>query len=261
LIELSRIRGLFDISGKVALITGAAGTLGAAFAEALASEGAKIFLIDRRGGELSKVASDLQVKGLECEWLEADLTNEEDINRAFKKCEDNLRRIDILVNSVGDSVYKPTLELSLTEWNRVISVNLTSAFLCSRRAAKSMIEAGIRGKIINVASIYGLRADRFPIAAYYSSKAGLINLTKALAVEWARYGINVNAIAPSFVSSRLTRVILEDLKSREYVLSRTPLRRLAQPEDLLGALIFLASSASDYVTGQVISVDGGWCAW
>ena len=122
-----------------------------------------------------------------------------------------------------------------------------------------MIEAGIRGKIINVASIYGLRADRFPIAAYYSSKAGLVNLTKALAVEWARYGINVNAIAPSFVSSRLTRV--EDLKSREYVVNRTPHRRLAQPEDLLGALIFLASSASDYVTGQVIAVDGGWCAW
>ena len=261
MIELSKIKGLFDLRGKVALITGAAGTLGAAFAEALASEGAKIFLVDRRGEELSKVASELQVKGLACEWLEANLTMEEDVDKAFSRCEESFGHLNILINSVGYSVYKPTIELSLAEWNKVISVNLTSAFLCSKRAAKSMIEGGIRGKIINVASIYGLRADRFPIAAYYSSKAGLVNLTKALAVEWARYGINVNAIAPSFVSSRLTRVILEDPRSREHVLNRTPLRRIAQPEDLLGALIFLASSASDYVTGQVIVVDGGWCAW
>lgn len=258
---LSRVKGLFDVSGKVALITGAAGTLGAAFAEALASEGAKIFLADRRGEALSKVASDLQAKGLGGEWFEADLTKEGEINRAFERCEESLGHVDILVNSVGDSVYKPTLDLSLAEWNKVVSVNLTSAFLSSRRAAKSMIEAGVRGKIIHVASIYGLRADRFPIAAYYSSKAGLVNLTKALAVEWARYRINVNAIAPSFVSSRLTRVILEDPKGREHVLNHTPLRRVAQPEDLLGALIFLASPASDYVTGQVIVVDGGWCAW
>ena len=261
MIGLSKVKELFDLRDKVTLITGAAGTLGAAFAEALASEGAKVFLVDRRGGELSRVASDLQVKGLRCEWVEADLTKEEDIERAFSRCEGSLGHINILVNSVGDSVYKPTLDLSLAEWNRVISVNLTSAFLCSKRAAKSMIEAGIRGKIINVASIYGLRADHFPIAAYYASKAGVVNLTKALAVEWASYGINVNAIAPSFIPSRLTRVILEDPRGREHVLNRTPLRRLAQPEDLIGALLFLASPASDYVTGQVIVVDGGWCAW
>ena len=258
---MNRAKELFDLSSKVALITGAAGTLGAKFAETLASEGAKVFIADRKGEELSKVAAELQTKGFECEWIKADLTQEEDIDRAFSRCEESLGHIDILVNSVGDSVYKPTLELSLAEWNRVISVNLTSAFLCSKRAAKSMIDAGIRGKIVNVASIYGLRVDYFPIAAYYSSKAGLINLTKALAVEWARFGINVNAIAPSFVFSRLTRVILEDPQGRKHVLDRTPLRRLAQPEDLLGALIFLASSASDYVTGQVIVVDGGWCAW
>lgn len=258
---MSRVKRLFDVGGKVALVTGAAGTIGAAFAEALASEGAKVFLVDRRGGDLSRVASDLQAKGLGCEWSEADLTKEEEIERAFSRCEEVLGHIDILVNSIGDSVYKPTLDLSLAEWNRVISVNLTSAFLCSKRAAKSMIDSGKRGKIINVASIYGLRVDYFPIAAYYSSKAGLINLTKALAVEWARFGINVNAIAPSFVPSRLTKIILEDPQSREHVLNRTPLRRLAQPEDLLGALMFLASPASDYITGQVIVVDGGWCAW
>jgi len=201
---LNRAKELFDLSSKVALITGAAGTLGAKFAETLASEGAKVFIADRKGEELSKVAAELQTKGFECEWIKADLTQEEDIDRAFSRCEESLGHIDILVNSVGDSVYKPTLELSLAE---------------------------------------------------------LINLTKALAVEWARFGINVNAIAPSFVFSRLTRVILEDPQGRKHVLDRTPLRRLAQPEDLLGALIFLASSASDYVTGQVIVVDGGWCAW
>jgi NAD(P)-dependent dehydrogenase (short-subunit alcohol dehydrogenase family) len=258
---LSIIKALFDLNDKVALITGAGGTLGAAFSEALVSEGAKIFLTDRRVEDLRKVASALSAKRFRVEWLEADLTKEEDINRVFVRCEETLGHIDIFVNSVGDSVYKPTLNLTLQEWNRVLSVNLTSAFLCSKRAAKSMIEAGIRGKIIHVASIYGLRADRFPIAAYYSSKAGLVNLTKALAIEWARYGINVNAIAPSFVSSRLTKVILEEPKSREHVLNHTPLRRIAEPEDLLGALLFLATQASDYVTGQVIAVDGGWCAW
>jgi len=258
---LSIIKELFGLSNKVALITGAAGTLGAAFANALAAEGAKIFLADRRVEDLQQVASALDAKKLRVEWLEADLTKEDDIDRVFRRCEETLGHIDILVNSIGDSVYKPTLDLSLSEWNRVISINLTSAFLCSKRAAKSMIEAGIRGKIIHIASIYGLRADRFPIAAYYSSKAGLVNLTKALAVEWARYGINVNAIAPSFVSSRLTRVILEEPKSREHILNHTPLRRIAEPTDLLGALIFLASPASDFVTGQVIVVDGGWSAW
>ncbi|MEM3387349.1 MAG: SDR family oxidoreductase [Nitrososphaerales archaeon] len=252
---------LFDVSGRVAVVTGAAGTLGYAFAEALASRGAKVFLTDRRAEDLRKVALDLSGKGLNVDWLEADLTREEDVDRAFNKCESTLGHPNVLVNSIGDSIYKPTLDLSLAEWNRVINVNLTAAFLCSKRAAKSMIEASIRGKIIHIASIYGLRADRFPIAAYYSSKAGLVNLTKALAVEWARYGINVNAIAPSFFASRLTKVILEDTKSREHLLNHTPLRRLAEPQDLVGALIFLASPASDYVTGQVIVVDGGWSSW
>lgn len=255
------INGLFDISGKVAVVTGAAGTLGASFAEGLAAGGAKVFLTDRRSEDLNKVASSLRDKGLEVEWLEADLTKEEEVDKVFNKCEATLGRSNILVNSVGVSTYKPTLKLSLAEWNRVVNVNLTSAFLCSKRAAKSMIEAGIKGKIIHVASIYGLRADRFPIAAYYSTKAGLVNLIKALAIEWAKYGINVNAIAPSFVASRLTKVILEDPESREHVLNRTPLRRIAEPQDLIGALIFLASPASDYITGQVIVVDGGWSAW
>lgn len=252
---------LFNVKGKVALVSGAAGTIGAAFAETLASEGANVFLADRRIEDLTKVGSALRGKGLKVEWLEADLTKEEEIERAFKRCEETLGPINIFVNSIGDSIYKPTLDLTLAEWNRVINVNLTSAFLCSKRAAKSMIEAGVKGKIIHIASIYGLRADRFPIAAYYSSKAGLVNLTRALAVEWARYGINVNAIAPSYVASRLTKVILEDAKSREHLLSRTPLRRLAEPKDLIGTLIFLASPASDYITGQVIVVDGGWCSW
>ena len=150
--------------------------------------------------------------------------------------------------------------MQLADWNKVVNVNLNSVFLCSKESAKYMIKQR-RGKIINLASIYGLIADRFPISAYYASKAAIVNLTKALAIEWGRYRINVNAIAPSFFMSRMTKDFFEDFNIRNYILDKTPVRRLAETKDIIGSLIFLASSASDYITGQTIVVDGGWTAW
>ena len=149
--------------------------------------------------------------------------------------------------------------MSLEEWKKVIDVNLTGVFLCARTAAREMIKKKY-GKIVNIASIYGAVGDIFPTAPYYASKGAVINLTRALAIEWASYKINVNAIAPGFFPSEMTETVFRDEKTLKYILSRTPLGRTGEPLDLKAALTYLTSPASNYVTGQTLFVDGGWTA-
>jgi NAD(P)-dependent dehydrogenase (short-subunit alcohol dehydrogenase family) len=159
------------------------------------------------------------------------------------------------------SIDKPALEMPLEDWNRVVDVNLTGVWLCSRTACRLMQMKNVRGKIINIASTYGRQADLEPSAPYYATKAAIINLTRALAVEWASHGINVNAIAPGYFPTRMTRIVDENPEIKRRFLSRIILKRAGDPtRDLAGALIFLASNASDYMTGQTIFVDGGWTA-
>jgi len=182
------------------------------------------------------------------------------VRNAVTVIEEKFGRIDILVNNAAISAEIPALEIRLEDWNRVIGVNLTGVWLCSRTACQSMVRKKVKGRIVNIASVYGLQADVEPSAPYYATKAAVINLTRALAVEWAPYGIRVNAIGPGyFFPTGMTRFQDEEVKRR--YLARIPLRRPGDPQkDLAGALIFLASSASDYVTGQTIFVDGGWRA-
>ena len=169
-------------------------------------------------------------------------------------------RLDILVNNAGVAAMSPATDISVEDWNRVVSINLTGTFLCARTAAKQMMKRG-GGKIVNIASIYGAVGDVFPASPYYATKGAVINLTRDLAVEWAPFKVNVNAIAPGFFPSEMTEGIFADPHYLEYINKQTPLGRTGNAEDLKGAVVYLASSASDYVTGQTIFVDGGWTAW
>jgi NAD(P)-dependent dehydrogenase (short-subunit alcohol dehydrogenase family) len=191
--------------------------------------------------------------------VKADVSQEEQVIKMVKTAIEKFGSLEILVNNAGIASLSPSVDMSLKEWKKVIDINLTGVFLCARTAAREMIKRKY-GKIVNIASIYGAVGDIFPTAPYYASKGAVINLTRALAVEWAPHKINVNAIAPGFFSSEMTTSLFQDEKALKYILSRTALGRTGEPLDLKAALIYLASPASDYLTGQTIFVDGGWTA-
>jgi len=250
----------FDIKGQAAIVTGASSGLGIAFAETLAERGVNLIIAARRYEKLVKVAEDLSSKyGITVIPFQTDVSQEEHVVNMMKTAIEKFGSIDILVNNAGTASLSPSVDMNLEEWKRVIDVNLTGVFLCARAAAREMIKKKY-GKIVNIASIYGAVGDIFPTAPYYASKGAVINLTRALAIEWAPYKINVNAIAPGFFPSEMTETLFRDEKTLKYILSRTPLGRTGEPLDLKAALIYLASPASNYVTGQTIFVDGGWTA-
>lgn len=250
----------FEISGKAAIVTGASSGLGVTFAETLAESGVNVVIAARRYNRLVEVAERLRKLGVEVIPIETDVTVEKDVEKMVGTAVENFGRVDILVNNAGVATVSPSIEMSLEEWNKVINVNLTGVFLCARAAAKEMLKRRY-GKIINIASIYGAVGDVFPSAPYYATKGAVINLTRAFAIEWAPYKINVNAIAPGFFPSEMTAPIFQDEKTRGYIISKTPLGRIGETIDLKAALLYLASPASDYVTGQTLFVDGGWTAW
>jgi NAD(P)-dependent dehydrogenase (short-subunit alcohol dehydrogenase family) len=258
------VQNIFDISGLCAWVTGASkGGLGHHHALTLARHGANVTISDlsSRAEDLAETKTQLEREGANVLALHVDVSNESDVRRAVNDIEKKFGRLDILVNNAGVSVDGPALEMGLEGWNHVLNVNLTGVWLCARTACALMIRKNIKGKIINIASVYGIRADLEPSAPYYSTKAAVINLTRALAIEWAPHGINVNAIAPGYFPSLMTRDVDESPDLKRRFLSRIPLKRPGDPaKDLAGALIYLASSASDYVTGQTIVVDGGWTA-
>jgi gluconate 5-dehydrogenase len=214
----------------------------------------------RRYEKLIKVAEDISSKyGVKVVPVQVDVSQEEQIINMVKTALEKFGSIEILVNNAGTASISPSIDMSLEEWKKVIDVNLTGVFLCARTAAREMIKKNY-GKIVNIASIYGAVGDIFPTAPYYASKGAVINLTRALAIEWATYKINVNAIAPGFFPSEMTESVFRDEKALKYILSRTPLARTGESLDLKAALTYLASPASNYVTGQTIFVDGGWTA-
>lgn len=252
---------LFRLDKKVALVTGGSSGLGVVAAEALAEAGSRVVLLARRKERLKAVVEHLRSNNHEADFICCDLTVEKELTKAVEKVRDEFGPVEILVNNAGITHASPSIETFAEDWRKVFDVNLTAAFLLSRMVAKQMVENKTGGKIINVSSVYGLMADVSPEAAYYASKAGLIGLTKQLALEWAPHRINVNAIAPGFFPSEMTAPIIENLDSLSYTLSRIPMHRIGLPADLKGVVVFLASRASDYVTGQVIVVDGGWTLW
>ena len=252
---------LFNLDGKTAVVTGSSSGLGVIMAEALCEAGARVVLVARRVERLKSVASFLESRGFAVKFFQCDVGRDRDVVETVKKIVDDMGKIDILVNNAGITIPSSTIEMKLEDWEKVLNVNLTGVFLFCREVAKNMIKIGEGGKIINVSSIYGLIADDTPELPYFVSKAGLLGLTRQLALELAPYRINVNAIAPGFFPSEMTSQFISDLDNLSLTLSKIPLRRIGMPNDLKGVIIFLASRASDYITGQVIVIDGGWSIW
>lgn len=255
------MNNLFDLKGKKAVVTGASSGLGVQFAKALASFGADVALLARRIERLEKLAKEItSTYGVKSIAIQCDVCDESQVELAMDKTSQELGDIHILVNNAGVVSLGATEEFPLSEWNRIINTNLTGVFLCAKHACRYMKKNNY-GRIINISSVAGFVGfeGRYE-AAYGASKGGVINLTRYLAVEWGRYGINVNCIAPGFFPSEMTQASLNDPNRLAYIKSRTALDRWGRDGELDGILIYFASDASSYTTGQTIAVDGGWLA-
>ncbi len=249
----------FDLTGRVAVVPGAGRGLGRVMALALAAAGADIVVSSRTAPEIESVRDEIRALGRRAEAAPADITSEADCERLAGEAIAGLGQVDILVNNAGMNIRKPVLELSTDEYQQVLRTNLEGYFLCARAVGRHMVARG-SGKVINISSIMG-RVALPNQAAYASSKGAIEQLTKVLALEWAPHGVQVNAIAPTYFETELTRPLFEDPERQHFITERTPMGRWGQPHELAGAVIFLASDASSYVTGHTLVVDGGWTAW
>jgi gluconate 5-dehydrogenase len=249
---------LFDLSGRTALVTGSSRGLGRAMAEGLAAAGARVVLHGQDEHRLAAATEAMRGQGHEVRGTRFDITDEAAILDAFAQLDADGVTIDILVNNAGIQLRKPMLELATDEWRKVIDANLTGAFIVAREAARRMVPRG-HGKIVNIGSLTS-EVARATIAPYAVSKGGIKLLTRAMAAEWAAHGIQANAIGPGYMLTDMNKALIEDEKFDAWVKARTPAKRWGRPEELVGAVIFLASAASDYVNGQIIYVDGGMLA-
>ena len=247
-----------DLSGRVAFVTGASSGLGAQFAKTLARAGAAVVLASRDTDRLKELRARIEGEGGDAHVVELDVTRLDSIRAAVARAETEVGPIDILVNNAGIQLRKPMVELTTPEWRKVIDTNLTSAFVVGREAAKRMIASG-HGKIINIGSLTSELA-RATVAPYTVAKGGIKMLTRAMAAEWAAHGIQANAIGPGYMLTDMNQALVEDPTFDAWVKSRAPAKRWGRPEELIGTAVFLASSASDYVNGQIIYVDGGMLA-
>jgi NAD(P)-dependent dehydrogenase (short-subunit alcohol dehydrogenase family) len=253
---------LFDLSGRVAIVTGAGSGLGALFAQALAEAGADVVCADLNLAGARDTVGAIEAMGRSALAVEVNVTDEAAVVAMVQTTLDRFGRLDIIVNNAGIGITGPPEEMTLADWQKSIDVNLTGVFLCAREAAKVMIAAGNGGRIINIASILGAVASMpGPATAYAASKGGVINLTRDLAVHWASHGIRVNAIAPAYFPSAMTGNAFAVPEIVAELDRRTPLGRTGMLEELKGPIVFLASDASSYVTGHTLFVDGGWTAW
>jgi gluconate 5-dehydrogenase len=251
---------LFDLAGKKAIVTGASSGLGVQFAKALAREGVSVSIWARRVEKLEEVAKEIAALGVECLPLKVDVLDTEEIRAAVEKVKESFGRIDILVNNAGVAAVAPAESQSNDDWARVIDTNLTSVYHVSREVGRVMIDQKY-GKIINLGSIHSRVAmPGLPISGYCSAKGGVFMLTKDLANEWAKYGITVNAIGPSYFASEMTGAVLEDPGFQKIIETYCPMGRVGKPGELDGALVYFASDASSFTTGQLLNIDGGWTA-
>lgn len=246
---------LFSLDGRVALVTGASSGLGESFARVLAGAGAKIALAARRGDRLVALAKELQDQGARALPIEVDVSDPAQVARAVEETETELGPLRILVNNAGVAKTAAALETSLEDWDSVIEVNLRGAWIMAQEAGRAMAAHGEGGSIINISSILGLNGTQ-GVPAYGASKAALINLTRALAAEWARHGIRVNALAPGYIETDLNKDFLAS-QAGEAIRKRIPQRRFGRLHDLDGPLLLLAGDAGGFMTGSVVVVDGG----
>ena len=254
------LKALFDLTGRTALVTGGSRGLGLQMAEALAEQGAAVALVARKADELDEAAAHLRGDfGADVKPFPCDLADVAAIPPLVARVADELGPIDILVNNAGATWGAPTVDLPLEAWQKVINLNLTATFLVTREVGKRCMVPRRRGRVINIASVLGLvgnaNPDRPATLAYNTSKGGIVSYTRALAAEWAQYDINVNAIAPGFFPTKMTKGLLEMIG--DAAARAAPLKRLGGPEDLKGLVALLASDASAFITGQIVAVDGG----
>jgi NAD(P)-dependent dehydrogenase (short-subunit alcohol dehydrogenase family) len=249
---------LFRLDGKIALVTGSAQGLGKEIALTLAQNGCSLVLADLvYPEETSKQIAEIGSRSIS---VKADISNEEDVKKMVEKTISEYKKVDILVNNAGISQlsYTPTEDLPIEEWDKIIAVNLRGTFLCCKHVGKQMVRSG-QGSIINISTTAGITGvPRAP--AYCASKAGIILLTKSLALEWVRYHIRVNAIAPHYLETELTEGLRAEKKVYEGLVKQIPIRRFAKPSEIAGTVLLLSSPASSYITGTVIEVDGGYLA-
>jgi gluconate 5-dehydrogenase len=251
-------KDLFDLTARTALVTGSSRGLGRAIAEGLAASGATVVLNGVNTDRLSAVAAEMRAAGYRVQEASFDVTDEAAILAAFARLDADGIAVDILVNNAGIQLRKPMIDLSTAEWRKVVDTNLTSAFVVGREAARRMIPRG-RGKIVNICSLTS-EVARATIAPYTAAKGGLKMLTRSMAAEWAASGIQANGIGPGYMLTDLNRALVDNPEFDAWVKGRTPAKRWGRPEELIGAAVFLASAASDYVNGQIIYVDGGMLA-
>ena len=248
---------LFDLKGRVAVVTGGNGGIGLGMAQGMADSGASILVAARNEEKNAVALNDLRGRGVSAEAIRIDVTDENAGERIVAAADSAFGRVDILVNNAGMNIRKSPQDLALEEWNQVLQTNLTSAFTCSQAAYPTMKRIG-GGKIINIGSMFSLFAAPFVIA-YASSKGGIVQMTKALATAWAADNIQVNAVLPGWIDTELTRRAREQVDGLyERQLARMPAGRWGTPDDHAGVAVFLASAASDYITGISVPVDGGF---
>jgi 2-deoxy-D-gluconate 3-dehydrogenase len=249
------------VDGRTALVTGAGSGLGQAIAIGLAQAGATVALTELPGREAAaaQTVQTIEAAGQRAGAWALDVTHLAMIGAVVGQVLERFGRIDILVNNAGINIPKLALDVTEQDWNRVLDINLKGAFFVAQAAARQALIPQGGGKIINIASQNGVVGFHHR-AAYCSSKAGLVNLTRVLALEWAQHGINVNAVGPTFIDTPLTRPMFEDKAFRDEVVGRIPLGRIGRPEDVAGAVVYLSSPAADLVTGHTLLVDGGWTA-
>ncbi len=252
------IQQLFDLTGKTALVTGGSRGLGLQMAHALGEAGARIMLSSRKASDLEEAVADLQAAGIDARWIAADCAIEADIHRLADETLERMGDIDILVNNAGAAWGAPAEDHPLEAWDKVMNLNVRGYFILSQRIAKKSMIGRKSGRIINLASIAGLGGNppEMQTIAYNTSKGAVVNFTRALACEWGKYGITVNAICPGFFPSKMTRGTLENL-GVDKLIANAPLRRLGDDEDLKGITLLYASDAGKHITGQWLAVDGG----
>ena len=258
---VDELKGLFDLTGKVAVVTGGSGGAGKAISVGLALYGADVVVTSRTLSTLEETAAEVEKVGKKALPISCDVVDQESVNQMMSRTVKEFGKVDILVTAAGIALRDPAEEMPIENWQKVMDANVKGTYLCCQAAAREMIKKGEGGKIVTVGSIRGLHGHPAGYSAYGTSKGAVHLMTKQLAIEWAKYSIHVNCIAPCIFWTPLTEPILKDEAMYKVFMQRIPIGRPAEPEDLVGGVVYLVSNASAMVTGHVLYIDGGTSAW